>query len=78
MLKDRGTLFQLFILPLLFILVFSGALSAIGESEAVSLPTLRLHKVLPKSLCWMAVSPFNQHLLQKHNRFSMKIRLLDF
>ena len=40
MLKDRGTLFQLFILPLLFILVFSGALSAIGESEAVTLPTL--------------------------------------
>lgn len=40
MLKDRGTLFQLFILPLLFILVFSGALSAIGESQAVTLPTL--------------------------------------
>jgi ABC-2 type transport system permease protein len=40
MLKDRGTLFQLFILPLIFILVFSGALSAIGESEAVTLPTL--------------------------------------
>jgi hypothetical protein len=30
MLKDRGALFQLFILPLLFILVFSGALNAIG------------------------------------------------
>ena len=42
MVKDRGTLFQLFILPLLFILVFSGALSAIGESEAVTLPTLAL------------------------------------
>jgi linearmycin/streptolysin S transport system permease protein len=40
MFKDRGTLFQLFVLPLLFILVFSGALSAIGESEVVSLPTL--------------------------------------
>jgi ABC-2 type transport system permease protein len=40
MFKDRGTLFQLFILPFLFILVFSGALSAIGESEAVTLPTL--------------------------------------
>jgi ABC-2 type transport system permease protein len=40
MLKDRGTLFQLFVLPLLFILVFSGALTAIGESEAVALPTL--------------------------------------
>jgi ABC-2 type transport system permease protein len=40
MFKDRGTLFQLFFLPLLFILVFSGALSAIGESEAVTLPTL--------------------------------------
>jgi ABC-2 type transport system permease protein len=40
MFKDRGTLFQLFVLPLLFILVFSGALSAIGESEAVLLPVL--------------------------------------
>jgi ABC-2 type transport system permease protein len=40
MFKDRGTLFQLFLLPLLFILVFSGALSAIGQSEAVSLPVL--------------------------------------
>ena len=38
--KDRGTLFQLFLLPLLFILVFSGALSAIGNSETVSLPNL--------------------------------------
>lgn len=40
MIKDRGTLFQLFVLPLLFILVFSGALSAIGESEVISLPVL--------------------------------------
>jgi ABC-2 type transport system permease protein len=40
MLKDRGALFQLFILPLLFILVFSGALNAIGQSEAVTLPGL--------------------------------------
>jgi ABC-2 type transport system permease protein len=39
-LKDRGAIFQLFILPLLFILVFSGALNAIGESQAVSLPGL--------------------------------------
>lgn len=38
--KDRGTLFQLFILPLLFIMVFSGALSAIGESGPVTLPAL--------------------------------------
>ncbi len=40
LLKDRGTLFQLFILPLLFILVFSGALSAIGKSGEVVLPRL--------------------------------------
>jgi linearmycin/streptolysin S transport system permease protein len=40
--KDRGALFQLFILPLLFILVFSGALSAIGEGQAVTLPSLAL------------------------------------
>jgi ABC-2 type transport system permease protein len=39
-LKDRGAIFQLFILPLLFILVFSGALNAIGESQAVTLPGL--------------------------------------
>jgi len=38
--KDRGALFQLFILPLLFILVFSGALSAIGKSETPALPNL--------------------------------------
>ena len=30
LLKDRGTLFQLFALPLVFIVVFSGALGAIG------------------------------------------------
>ncbi|OGN92768.1 MAG: hypothetical protein A2Z71_08570 [Chloroflexi bacterium RBG_13_50_21] len=40
--KDRGALFQLFILPLLFIMVFSGALSAIGggSEEQVTLPNL--------------------------------------
>jgi len=38
--KDRGTLFQLFILPLLFILVFSGALNAISASDAPALPIL--------------------------------------
>jgi ABC-2 type transport system permease protein len=40
--KDRGALFQLFILPLLFIMVFSGALSAIGggSEEQVALPNL--------------------------------------
>jgi ABC-2 type transport system permease protein len=42
LLKDRGTLFLLFLLPLLFILVFSGALSAIGESETVNLPNLAI------------------------------------
>lgn len=31
LIKDRGTLFQLFLLPLLFILVFSGALGGIGK-----------------------------------------------
>lgn len=40
LLKDRGALFQLFILPLLFILVFSGALSAIGQGQEVILPNL--------------------------------------
>ena len=40
LLKDRGTLFQLFILPLLFIVVFSGALTAIGKSGEVILPRL--------------------------------------
>jgi ABC-2 type transport system permease protein len=41
--KDRGALFQLFILPLLFIMVFTGALGAIGssgKSDEVTLPTL--------------------------------------
>jgi ABC-2 type transport system permease protein len=40
--KDRGTLFQLFILPLIFILVFSGALGAIaqGNEAEVTLPNL--------------------------------------
>ena len=42
LLKDRGTLFLLFLLPLLFILVFSGALSAIGKSETVNLPILAM------------------------------------
>jgi ABC-2 type transport system permease protein len=40
--KDRGAVFQLFILPLLFILVFSGALSSIGQSSEVVLPKLGL------------------------------------
>ncbi|MBN1310434.1 MAG: ABC transporter permease [Anaerolineae bacterium] len=31
--KDRGALIQLFLLPLLFIVVFSGALNAIGQDE---------------------------------------------
>lgn len=38
--KDHGTLFQLFILPLLFIMVFSGALGAIGKDAPVTLPGL--------------------------------------
>lgn len=38
--RDRGALFQLFILPLLFIIVFSGALGAIGKSGVVTLPNL--------------------------------------
>jgi len=38
--KDRGSIFQLFILPLLFIMVFSGALGAIGQSGEVTLPVL--------------------------------------
>jgi len=33
MFKDRGILLQLFLLPLVFVLVFSGALSAIGQEE---------------------------------------------
>src|SRR4030067_1998027 len=40
--KDRGTLFQLFFLPLLFILVFSGALGAISQADTVTIPTLAL------------------------------------
>ena len=38
--KDRGALFQLFLLPLLFILVFSGALGAISQGQIVKLPNL--------------------------------------
>jgi len=33
LLKERGVVLQLFLLPLLFILVFSGALGALGEGE---------------------------------------------
>lgn len=33
LLKDRGTLVQLFLLPLIFIVVFSGALSAVGAAD---------------------------------------------
>jgi ABC-2 type transport system permease protein len=33
LIKDRGTLILLFLLPLLFVVVFSGALGAIGQSE---------------------------------------------
>jgi ABC-2 type transport system permease protein len=33
LLKDRGDMFLLFLLPLFFIVVFSGALTAIGQSE---------------------------------------------
>ena len=32
LLKDRGSLFQYFLLPLLFVLIFSGALGSIGSS----------------------------------------------
>jgi ABC-2 type transport system permease protein len=45
MLKDRGELVQLFLLPLLFIIVFSGALGAIGggeEDTRVPLPVVDL------------------------------------
>ena len=31
--KDRGSVIQLFLLPLLFIVVFSGALAAMGSGE---------------------------------------------
>jgi ABC-2 type transport system permease protein len=34
LLKDRGSLFQYFVLPLLFILVLSGALTSIGSNKA--------------------------------------------
>lgn len=40
--KDRGLLFQLFILPLVFIFVLSGALGSVGKSEAVTLPQLAI------------------------------------
>jgi linearmycin/streptolysin S transport system permease protein len=40
--KDRGVLFQLFLLPLLFILVFSGALGAISKGQEASKPTVAL------------------------------------
>ncbi len=42
LLKDRGVLFQLFLLPLLFILVFSGALNAISQSDTPALPSLAI------------------------------------
>jgi len=32
--KDRGIILQLFVLPLMFVLVFSGALGAVGQEEA--------------------------------------------
>jgi ABC-2 type transport system permease protein len=38
--KDRGAIFQLFILPLLFIAVFSGALGALAGEKEVTLPNL--------------------------------------
>lgn len=38
--KDRGALFQLFVLPLLFIAVFSGALGALTGEQEVTLPNL--------------------------------------
>ena len=34
LLKDRGAVFQLLILPLMFVLVYTGALGAVGSSEA--------------------------------------------
>lgn len=40
--KDRGALFQLFVLPLLFIMVFSGALGAISQGQTARLPQLAL------------------------------------
>ena len=44
-LKDRGSLFLLFLLPLLFIVVLSGALGAIGsgeKDERIPLPVVNL------------------------------------
>ena len=38
--KERGEVIQLFLLPLLFIIVFSGALGALGSSDEVKLRTL--------------------------------------
>jgi ABC-2 type transport system permease protein len=38
--KDRGLLFQLFLLPLIFIFVLSGALGSMGKTESVELPKL--------------------------------------
>lgn len=43
--KDRGTIFQLLLLPLLFIIVFSGALNSIGQGEKdtrIVLPVVNL------------------------------------
>ncbi len=44
--KDRGAVVQLFLLPLLFIAVFSGALAAIGsggeEDTCILLPVVNL------------------------------------
>ena len=33
LIRDRGEMIQIFLLPLLFIVVFSGALGAIGQDE---------------------------------------------
>ena len=40
MFKERGEILQLFLLPLIFIIVFSGALSSLGGSEEVQRLTL--------------------------------------
>ena len=43
--KDRGAIFQLFLLPLLFVVVFSGALGEVGKDEPdtrVPLPVVNL------------------------------------
>lgn len=45
MLKERGELLQLFLLPLIFIIVFSGALGALGgseETQRLALPVVDL------------------------------------